>query len=76
MSPKKGGVAWRSIKARKALAALERIGWTVKRQRGSHRILERPGWPDVVFAFHDKDEIGPRMLARLGKKTGLTPGDL
>ena len=36
----------------------------------------RDGWPDVVFAFHDQDEIGPRMLARLAKHTGLQPNDL
>jgi predicted RNA binding protein YcfA (HicA-like mRNA interferase family) len=58
------------------LAALLRIGWSVKRQSGSHRTLERSGWPDYVFAFHDDDEIGPRMLARIAKKTGLKPGDL
>jgi predicted RNA binding protein YcfA (HicA-like mRNA interferase family) len=67
---------WRSTKARRVLAALLRIGWRVKRQTGSHRVLERAGWPDVVFAFHDNDEIGPRMLARLAKVTGLTPDDL
>jgi predicted RNA binding protein YcfA (HicA-like mRNA interferase family) len=67
---------WRSTKARRVLAALLRIGWRVKRQTGSHRVLERSGWPDVVFAFHDNDEIGPRMLARLAKVTGLTPDDL
>jgi predicted RNA binding protein YcfA (HicA-like mRNA interferase family) len=68
---------WPSTRARRVLAALLRIGWRVKRQvRGSHRILERSGWPDVVFAFHDRDEIGPRMLARLAKHTGLTPEDL
>ena len=53
-------------KARKVLAALLRIGWTIKRQsRGSHRILSRPGLPDVIFAFHDREEIGPKMLAVL-----------
>lgn len=67
---------WRATKARRVLAALLRIGWRVKRQTGSHRVLERAGWPDVVFAFHDNDEIGPRMLARLAKVTGLTPDDL
>ena len=68
---------WASAKARKVLAALLRIGWTIKREsRGSHRILSRPGWPDVVFAFHDREEIGPRMLARNSKQTGLTPDDL
>lgn len=67
---------WRSAKARRVLAALLRIGWSIKRQSGSHRTLSRPGWPDVVFAFHDKEEIGPRMLARIAKVTGLKPEDL
>jgi len=58
-------------------AALLRIGWTVKRKSGtSHQVLERPGWADYVFAFHEGEEIGPRMLARIGKRTGLTPDDL
>jgi predicted RNA binding protein YcfA (HicA-like mRNA interferase family) len=68
---------WPATKANRVLAALLRIGWRVKRYvRGSHRILARPNWPDVVFAFHDNDEIGPRMLARIAKRTGLTPEDL
>jgi len=67
---------WSSTKAKRVLAALLRLGWSVKRQSGSHRTLSRPGWPDVVFAFHDGEEIGPRMLARLSKTTGLKPEDL
>lgn len=67
---------WPSTRARRVLAALLRIGWSVKRQSGSHRTLERIGWADYVFAFHDDDEIGPRMLARMAKHTGLRPGDL
>jgi len=31
---------------------------------------------DYVFAFHDRDEIGPVMLAKIAKHTGLTPDDL
>jgi predicted RNA binding protein YcfA (HicA-like mRNA interferase family) len=68
---------WRSVKARRLLAALVKIGWSIKRETGgSHRVLSRPGWPDFVFAFHDREEIGPRMLARVAKKTGLTTADL
>jgi predicted RNA binding protein YcfA (HicA-like mRNA interferase family) len=58
------------------LAALLRIGWSVKRQTGSHRTLQRQGYPDFVFAFHDGDEIGPAMLARIAKHTALKPEDL
>jgi predicted RNA binding protein YcfA (HicA-like mRNA interferase family) len=60
----------------RVLSALLRIGWAVKRQTGSHRLLGHAGWADFTFAFHDRDEIGPRMLARIGKQTGLKPGDL
>lgn len=67
---------WPSTRARRVLAALLRIGWSLKRQTGSHKVLERIGWSDYVFAFHENDEIGPRMLARIAKHTGLTPRDL
>lgn len=67
---------WKSIKAKRLLAALMKLGWRVKRQTGSHKVLERIGWTDVVFAFHDNDEIGPKMLARMAKVTGLKPEDI
>jgi predicted RNA binding protein YcfA (HicA-like mRNA interferase family) len=69
--------SWPSTKANRVLAALIRIGWAIKRQSGtSHLVLSRAGWPDLVFAFHDHDEIGPRMLARIAKHSGLVPEDL
>lgn len=58
---------WPSTRAKRVLAAL---------LRGSHRVVERVNWPDFVFAFHDDEEIGPRMLARIAKRTGLQPDDL
>jgi len=67
---------WPSASASRVLRALARIGWTPKRQVGSHRTLSRDGWPDYVFAFHDGEEIGPKMLARIAKHTGLRPEDL
>ena len=67
---------WSATKARRVLAALLRIGWTIKRTPGSHRTLARDGWPDFIFAFHDDEEIGPRMLTRIAKKTGLAPDDV
>ena len=67
---------WKSVRARRVLAALKKIGWAIKRQSGSHFVLERQDWPDYVFAFHDSDEIGPKMLARIARRTGLAPEDL
>ena len=66
---------WPSSKARRVLAALQQVGWHVKRQTGSHRTLAREGHPDFVFAFHDGEEIGPKMLARIAKHTGIDPND-
>jgi predicted RNA binding protein YcfA (HicA-like mRNA interferase family) len=67
---------WPACKTSRVLAALFKIGWRAKRQSGSHRTLSRDGWADFVFAFHDSDDIGPKMLARIAKKTGLAPSDL
>jgi predicted RNA binding protein YcfA (HicA-like mRNA interferase family) len=67
---------WPSTKARRVFAALLGVGWQLKRQPGSHRTLGRSAYPDFVFAFHDGEEIGPKMLARIAKHTGLTPEDL
>lgn len=67
---------WPSTKASKVLRALQRRGWVVLRHHGtSHRRLGK-GDKRYVFAFHDNDEIGPKMLARIAKHTGLTPDDL
>jgi len=44
---------------------------------GPHHVtLERDEWPDSVWAFHDREEIGPRMLSRVAENTGLRPEDL
>ena len=67
---------WRAAKASRVLRALESIGWRIKRQRGSHRILARDGWDDTTFAFRDGEEIGPRMLSRIAKHTGLAHEDV
>jgi predicted RNA binding protein YcfA (HicA-like mRNA interferase family) len=68
---------WPSAKARAVLRALQRIGWEIKRESGtSHKTLCRPGWEDYTFAFHDGDEVGSVMMAKIAKKTGLKPSDL
>ena len=67
---------WHVARASQVLRALLKIGWAIKRQRGSHRILTKSQFPDYTFSFHDREEIGPRMLARIAKHTGLSSEDL
>jgi len=67
---------WPSVKAKRLLAALVRIGWTLAWQSEYRRRLKRPGWANYTFAFHDNEEVGPGLLAQIAKKTGLRPEDL
>src|SRR5260370_18899095 len=64
---------WPASRSRRVLAPLERIGWRGKRQRGSHRLLTPPEWPDYEVTFHHQDEIGPRMFARVAKPARVRP---
>jgi len=67
---------WRATKARRVYAAPLRIGWTLKKQIGSHRRMQRTGWPNFTFSFHDGEEVGPAALAKIAKDSGLKPEDL
>jgi predicted RNA binding protein YcfA (HicA-like mRNA interferase family) len=63
---------WRATEARRLL----RIGWRIVRTSGSHRTLQREGWPQYRFANHDKEELGPVALSEMAKRPGLHPEDL
>jgi predicted RNA binding protein YcfA (HicA-like mRNA interferase family) len=68
---------WPSVKAKRVYQALVRIGWKPKPATGSsHKQLERPGFADYTWAFSDSEEIGPKMLSRIAKHTGLSREDL
>ena len=67
---------WRAVKAKVLLRALKRAGWVIIRQKGSHRTLAYQNKQHITFAFHDGEEIGPKMLARYAKHAGLSPEDI
>jgi predicted RNA binding protein YcfA (HicA-like mRNA interferase family) len=67
---------WPSVKARVALRALQRIGWKISSQKGSHIKLQHPQLGTYMFGFHDKEELGPKILSKIAKYTGLKPEDL
>lgn len=58
------------------LAVLQRapLSYVVKRQKGSHRHLtSAAGYPDLLYSFHDQQEIRPRVVRDvLVKDVGLT----
>ena len=68
---------WPSAKAKVVYRALLRIGWKEKARKGSSHVqLERPGYPEYTWAWHDSVEIGPVALKKIAKYTGLKPEDL
>ncbi|MFB3813160.1 MAG: type II toxin-antitoxin system HicA family toxin [Terriglobales bacterium] len=68
---------WPSRKAKLVYKALLRIGWEPKKMKaGSHVQLQRPGYRDFTWAWHDSVELGPAALRRIAKHTGLRPKDL
>ena len=59
------------LRPREVVRTLERLGWQVARQRGSHIILTRPG----VFAtlsVPDHPQVARGTLRALIAKAGLT----
>ncbi len=65
--------SWPAAKARRVLAALQRIGWRHDRTVGSHKILKKDEWPDYPFSFHDSEELGPAILAKISKRPAFGP---
>ena len=64
---------WPSAKARRVFAALRRIGWRHDRTVGSHKIMKKDGWADYPFSFHDSEELGPAVLAKISKRGAYNP---
>ena len=65
--------AWASAKARRVFAAMKRIGWRHDRTVGSHKIMKKDGWADYPFSFHDSEELGPAVLAKISKRPAFNP---
>jgi predicted RNA binding protein YcfA (HicA-like mRNA interferase family) len=60
------------MKVREVLRRLGRDGWVVVRTRGDHRPLKHPEKPaTVTVAGHLGDDIHPKTLASILRRTGL-----
>lgn len=62
-----------SMNAATLLRILERdLGYRVVRTSGSHRVLESPGRPRLVFAYHSGQTFPPGLVRKiLVKDVGL-----
>jgi predicted RNA binding protein YcfA (HicA-like mRNA interferase family) len=67
-----------SMNAGAFLAVLTRepLGYTVARQRGSHRTLEAPDRPRLLWSYHDRATVPPGVIRKyLVKEIGLSESD-
>lgn len=59
------------VSGSEAVQKLQRAGWTVMRQKGSHVMLTQPGY-QWTLSVPQHDEIGPGLLRKPLKRAGLT----
>jgi len=61
----------RLVSGRDAVRKFERAGWTLVRQRGSHRMLTHPAYP-WTLSVSDHPELGRGLLRKLIRQAGMT----
>ena len=54
-----------------AVRKLQRAGWTVARQRGSHVMMVKPGY-DYTLSIPQHDELGIGLLRKLVRQANLS----
>lgn len=59
------------LSGRKAVRALEKLGWQIARQRGSHIIMVREG-ENVTLSIPDHKEVAKGTLRSLIRSAGIT----
>jgi predicted RNA binding protein YcfA (HicA-like mRNA interferase family) len=60
------------VSGSEAVKKFQRAGWTAMRQKGSHVMLNKPGYQwTLSVPLHD--EIGPGLLRKLLKQAEITP---
>ena len=60
-----------AVSVREVVAALQKAGFVLQRQRGSHLILTKPGHA-LTLSVPDHHELKPGTLRALIRKAGLT----
>ena len=64
------------LTAREIAAALERTGFALTRQSGSHQIYKNPAGKRVTVPFHASKILHPKVLRSVLRDAELSPEDL
>jgi predicted RNA binding protein YcfA (HicA-like mRNA interferase family) len=61
-----------SLTGKEVIAALEKGGFQVARQRGSHVFLKHPDGRATVVPVHAGETIGPGLMSKILKDVEMT----
>ena len=61
-----------SVRPDDVIRALERAGWEIKRQRGSHVVLRKAGHPLLVTVPMHRHDVPKGTLRDIIKDAGIT----
>lgn len=64
------------LKPREVAAILERLGFSLVRQRGSHRQYRHADGRCTTVTFHPGRDISPVLLRQIAQDIGLTIDEL
>ncbi len=62
----------RMVDAEKVIKVLTKIGFEVKRQKGSHVILKNAAGTVIVVPVHPGENIGRGLLLKIIRQSGIT----
>jgi predicted RNA binding protein YcfA (HicA-like mRNA interferase family) len=65
-----------ALTGREVVAALEKAGFSVARQRGSYAFLKHPDGRATVVPLHAGETIGPGLFSKILRDVELTKKDL
>ena len=64
------------LSAHEIIRLLQRHGFSLERQSGSHAVYRHPNGRWTTVPIHGKRDIGRGLLRRILKDAGLTPEDI
>ena len=65
-----------TLKPRKVVKILRKLGFIEVRQRGSHKQFRHPDGRGTTVPFHKGRDISPTLLRRIAKDIGLTVSEM
>ncbi len=61
-----------SVRPGEVIRAIERAGWEIKRQRGSHVVLRKTGHPLLVTVSQHRRDVAKGTLRAIITDAGMT----